>query len=151
MSMASIGALLTKVVPFVTSHASEIVSATSVAATAGVSIFDKIKMKKQQKKDANLKVDQRIQELESSVKNLEDAALSLEEVQKQYFQCFEVLEENIKTIEANIDGISAEMQSIRGEMSALQNEQKNTKTGMIIMGVVGGIAIVATIAIAILL
>ena len=151
MSMASVGAVLAKVVPFVASHASEIATATSVAATTGVGIFEKIKMRRQQKKDENLKVDQRIQELESSLRNLEDATLSLEEVQKQYFQCFEVLEENIKTIEANIDGISAEMQSIRGEMSALQNEQKNTTTGMIIMGVVGGIAIVATIVIAILL
>ena len=151
MSMASVGAVLAKVVPFVASHASDIATATSIAANTGVSIFEKIKMRRQQKKDENLKVDQRIQELESSLRNLEDAVLSIEEVQKQYFQCFEVLEENIKTIESNIDSISAEVPSVRGEISALQNEQKNTKTGMIIMGVVGGIAIVVSIVIAILL
>ena len=151
MSIVSVGALLAKAVPFVASHATQIATATSVAATTGMGIFDKIKTKRQQKKDGTLQIDQRIQELESSVKNLEDAALSIEEVQKQYFQCFEVLDGNIKTIEANIDGITAEIQSVREEFTTLQIEQKKAKTGMMVMGIVGGIGIVIAIIMAILL
>ena len=146
-----ISAILSTVVPLVTAHASEIVAVANVATTAGVGIFEKIKKRRQQKKGENLQIEQRIQELESGLKNVEEAALSIQEVQKQYFQCFEVLEENIKTIETNIDSISTDVQTIHQEIAALRGEQKQAKTGMIIMGVIGGIAIAASIVISILL